>query len=191
MTIAKEQVIEDSEKYAAYCNRFDKNFAEGSSIIQKMHHVKKDLNSSHYLFGHLKKMEHAIPDKAVLTDQLLELENEYRVNKIEFNELMKKYQQFRSDSEISIFFAKPKEIKAPTIESHGTFHYPIVSHRLKFIIQYLSDHEDATLEKATVYSGAKMKELGGIDRYTQELGTRVPEIERQNNRSFSSVVSIS
>lgn len=183
MEITNEEVINDAKQYARFCNQFANNFAEGSSIVDRLKKLNAQIVKDQHLTGYFKvRMTQAFShddqgtpfiDLAAeqKTKDYLAVENEYHVNLDEYNELFRRYRRFYQTSQISELFANGKDIEGPKVENNGNFRYPVVSIRMRYLVRYLEENEQSDFQQACEFANKKMRQLGATDHYTQQLRT--------------------
>lgn len=185
MTIENERVLRESERYADFCTRFATKLAEGSNIVLNLKKMNANIIKRNHDRGFMKIkfLEIVNADTSNIpfveltesekTLSYLDMENEYHINQIEFNELISQYIAFYEHSILKDFIAHASEIKRPTIENNGNFQYPLVNHRMQYMIQYIKLNQDENFSQTKKFVEQKMAQFDVDDEPIKSLYDQV------------------
>ncbi|WP_125711064.1 hypothetical protein [Companilactobacillus zhongbaensis] len=177
MTDNSEMLLNEFQSYDDFCNAFADNFLEGSRIVKLLISENAEIVKQGHLIDHLSgKLSNTITSHGhssfiklkdeEKTKEYRSLENEYRVNKIEFRELKKAYLKFLKKSQVSDLYAREDDVVDPTVETEGNFRYPVISERMRYMIFYLRENDLGDSTKARQFARERIAKLGG-DSNTQ------------------------
>lgn len=175
-----ENLLNEFQTYADFCNVFADNFLEGSRIVKLLISTNNEIVKKGHLIDHLSgKLSNTMnPEGSTFvklnddekSEDYLSLENEYRVNKLEFRELKAAYLRFLKKSMVSDVYAQEDDIVDPTVKTAGNFRYPVVSERLRYMIFYLREDEFRDFAGARKFARERISKLSG-DHDTQLSGS--------------------
>lgn len=187
MNINSEQALEEIQKYADFCNQFADNFAEGSRIVKDKILTEKNLVQRVAIGNGWSEKVQMIFATSENNEAPADLDNEYRVNQMEYQELLDHYHDFLKQSILASSFAAESDIIAPTVESAGDFRYPVVGAKLRYLIFYLRQHEFIDSAEMDSYISDRFVGCGGHDHKAIESNDRSHRIKlhQQIKRHFS------
>jgi hypothetical protein len=177
-----ERVHREYERYADFCSRFQNNLADGSTIIAELRSLNQKLVMKEHTVGYRKivltKFKNQVRNRLSIIHQpktklvpFIELSeeqktHEYRAlerrlntNQRSYHLLQTEYEAFVNNSMLSPFIAGPEMIVAPTVENNGDFKYPLLSNRLKYMMQCLEGGSAQIFEEAVIMLQQRTQKL--------------------------------
>ncbi|WP_125770838.1 hypothetical protein [Companilactobacillus furfuricola] len=176
-----EGLLNEFQSYADFCNKFADNFLEGSRLVKLLIAANNKIVKEGHMIDHLSgKLSNVMSSQGhsnfielnneEKTTEYRELENEYRVNKMEFRELKRAYLKFLKRSQVSDLYAQEDDIVDPTVKTAGNFRYPVISERMRYMIFYLREDNLRSTASARRFAREKIERLGS-NHHTQVKGT--------------------
>lgn len=166
-----EEVLKEYERYADFCTRIQNNLAMGSTVVSDLRYLNSVIVLNNHIHGYGKLMmtkfqnkiagheimgknrnKHAMPfielSESQKTHKYDVLEIRMVTNQRDLHLIESQYEAFVANSMIADYIAPVDAIVAPTIENNGNFRYPLVSARLKYIVEILKGGSAKTFEEA-------------------------------------------